>query len=384
VTETRKQRIKAAASRPHAVISSRTTCVQSSGFLGGGAANQLPAVFDGVLSPRCLMDLTAPAFYDVGPDIYRRSQGSCSPQEVFIESLLVGLGCGSTREVEWWGRSEWKPVEAHRDVDEEAAVARGDRRCPTNSLIVYLDVVPGMRAPTCLWVPDDDTGHTSALLVVPAVPGRVLIFPGTLLHAVPCPTLSWLGPEAKPELAGDRPLDRHCGGTRRVLVLNLWDDHAPVDEEREEWEEWEEQEEQEEQEGDEEVEVVEFEASRVECEPRDRWRPVALQAADESSDCRETASWPTLLTHAHGTDEQLASTVRAARAVVADTLESERAPRWLWTNADVSNPDLGVPSLAGAREERGEPVRGLSPDEVWGAASEKGSEAQARIEKPTH
>jgi hypothetical protein len=366
VADTRKQRVKAAASRPHAVIRSRTTSVQSSCFLGGGAANQLPAVFDGVLSPRCLMDLTAPALYDVGPDVYRRSQGSCSPQEVFIESLLVGLGCGSTREVEWWGRSEWKPVEAHRDVDEEAAVARGERRCPTSSLVVYLEVEPGMHAPTCLWVPDDDTGHTSTLLVVPAVPGRVLIFPGTLLHAVPCPTLSWLGPETTLELAGDRPLDRPCGGIRRVLVLNLWDDHAPVDEEREEWEEWEEQEGDEGNEGnegdegDEEeeevVEVVEFEASRVECEPRDRWRPVALQAADESSGCRETASWPTLLTHAHGTDEQLASTVRAARSVVADTLESERAPRWLWTNADVSNLDLGVPSLVGAREERGEPV----------------------------
>jgi hypothetical protein len=301
-------------------------------------------VFDGVLSPRCLADLTAPELYDVGPDVYRRSQGSCSPQEVFIESLLVGLGCGSTREVEWWGRSEWKPIEAHRDVDEEAAVARGERRCPTKSLVVYLDVDPEMRAPTCLWVPGDDTGHTSALLVVPAVPGRVLIFPGTLLHAVPCPTLSWLGPKAKPGLAGDRP----DGGLRRVLVLNLWDDQAPVDEE---WEEWEEQEEQE---GDEEVGVVEFEASRVECEPRDRWRPVALQAADEGSDRRGTASsWPTLLTHAHGTDEQLASTVRAARDVVVDTLESERTPRWLWTNADVSDLGLGVPSLAGAREERG-------------------------------
>ncbi|MDG1482630.1 MAG: hypothetical protein P8R54_23770 [Myxococcota bacterium] len=299
------------------------------------------------------MDLTAPVLYGVGPDIYRRSQGTCSPQEVFIESLLVVLGCESTREVEWWGRSEWKSVEAHRDVDEEAAVARGERRYPTHSLIVYLDVEPGMRAPTCLWVPDDDTGHTSSLLVVPAVPGRVLIFPGTLLHAVPCPTLSWLRPEAEPELAGDSPLDRYCGGTRRVLVLNLWDDHAPVDEEPVEWEEWAEWAEWE---GDEGVEVVEFEASRVECEPRDRWRPVVLQAADESSARRELASCPTLLTRAHGTDEQLASTVMASRAVVVDTLQGEQAPRWLCTDADVSNLDFGVPSLAGAREERKELV----------------------------
>lgn len=347
MAETRKQRAKAAALRPHTDTRRPRATVPSSCFLGDGAENPLPVVFDGVLSSKCLMDLTAPTLYGVGPDTYRRSQGTCSPQEVLIESLLVVLGFESTREVEWWGRSEWKSVEAHRDVDEEAAVARGERRYPTHSLIVYLDVEPGMRAPTCLWVPDDDTGHTSSLLVVPAVPGRVLIFPGTLLHAVPCPTLSWLSPEQ----AGDSAPDQHCGGTRRVLVLNLWDDSAPVDEERVEWEEWDEWDEWE---GDEDLEVVEFEASRVECEPRDRWRPVVLHAADEGSARREIASCPTLLTRAHGTDEQLASTVMSARAVVADTLQGEQAPRWLCTDADVSNLNFGVPSLAGAREERRE------------------------------
>ena len=348
MAESRKKIIEEMASRPHEIIHDPKT-VQSSGLLSDVSANQLPAVFDGVLSPRSLSELTTPELYDIGPDIYRRSQGSSSPQEVFIESLLVGLGLGSTREVEWWGRSDWRPIEAHRDVDEEGAVVRGERRYPTYSLVVYLDVEPGMRAPTCLWLPNN-TGDTSSLMVVPAVPGRVLIFPGTLLHAVPCPTLSWLEPETQPDLDVGRPF----GGTRRVIVLNLWDDHAPVDEEWEE--EWQEQE------FDEEVEVVEFDASRVECEPRDCWQPVALQAAEQNSGSLETASWPTLRTHAHGMDELLASTVRAEHAVVVDALESERVPRCLWTNADVRNLDLGVPSLVGSREERGEPVPDISSD----------------------
>ena len=349
-------------------IRGRTTATlaQSCRFPGGSVANNLPAVFDGVLSPTCRAELTSPTMYDVGPDVYRRSEGSCSPQEVFIESLLGGLGFESTREVEWWGRSEWKVVEAHRDVDEEAAAARGETRCPTHSLVVYLDKEPGLRAPTCVWVPDDEAGRTSALLTVPAVPGRVLVFPGTLLHAVPCPTLSWLDPER----CGGTPPGKGAGGMRRVLVLNLWDDHAPVDEDQqeeaeEEWEMWEEEEDDEE---DEEQEVVEFVASRVECEPRECWRPVALVEPDESSDGGEASSWPTLLTHAHGTDERLASPIRAVRAVVVDTLESEHAPRWLWTDADVSDLNLGVPSLDGAREERTEPDPPLLPRAGPGSA----------------
>lgn len=345
MSESHKKIVDEVVSRPHKVIHNRRNDAQLSDFLSGIAANQLPVVFDGVLSPMSLSDLTTPELYYIGPDVYRRSEGSSSPQEVLIESLLVGLGFGSTREVEWWGRSEWRSVEAHRDVDEESAVVRGDRRYPTHSLVVYLDVDPEMHAPTCLWVPDNDTGETSALVVVPAVPGRVLIFPGTLLHGVPCPTLSWLGSEATSNLIGDRPK----GGIRRVLVLNLWDDHAPVDEEKEDEEEWEELE------WDEEIEIVEFEARRVECTPRNCWRQAPLQAAEQNLDSRESTTWPTLRTYAHGTDEQLASTVRASHDVVVDTLQSAHAPRWLWTNADVRNLDLGVPSLSGSRQEREEP-----------------------------
>lgn len=175
------------------------------------------SVFDNVLSPSCCKELTSDALYNIGPEVYRRDQGSASPQDVLIESLLLGLGFNETREVEWWGRSIYKSVEAHRDVDEEAATARGERRYPTHSLIVYLDIEEEMRAPTCVWVPDktaDGIGK-SALVSVPAVPGRMLVFSGELLHAVPCPTLSWL--DSNVAAAG------RAGGMRRVLVLNLWD-----------------------------------------------------------------------------------------------------------------------------------------------------------------
>jgi len=56
------------------------------------------------------------------------------------------------------------------------------------------------------------------------------------------------------------------------------------------------------------------------------------------------------------TDElrQLASKVRASVGALAAALTSERVPSWFWTDVDVTNLELGVPSLAGAREERRE------------------------------
>ena len=319
-------------------------------------ASRLPTVqvFDGVLSRSCLAELTAPPNYDIGPDIYRRSDGSSSPQEVLIESLLTGLSFESTREVEWWGRSEWKTVEAHRDVDEEAATARSERRYPTHSIVVYLSIEPGLRAPTCLWVPGDEPGR-SALLAVPAVAGRMLVFPGELLHAVPCPTLSWLGKGEAGEAGTPKQPRARRSGSRRVMVLNLWDDRAPADECRQE----EEEEAEEAEAGDEEsLEVVEFIASRVECEPRASWRPVPFEGpcggVGEAEGLDSGTLWPTLVTFAHGADEPLASKVRASVGALAAALKSERVPSWFWADVDVTNLELGVPSLAGAREERRE------------------------------
>lgn len=318
------------------------------------------SVFDNVLSPACRAELTTDALYNIGPDVYRRDQGTASPQDVLIESILSNLGGGfeRTREVEWWGKSIYESVEAHRDVDEEAASARGERRYPTHSLIVYLDIEGGVRAPTCVWVPtgEDDDDHDnddhngrSAMMVVPAIPGRLLVFSGELLHAVPCPALRWLDPVSSISPRGSGP---DC--MRRVLVLNLWDDHAPEDEEFD-YEDWDTEEDEEEDE-DEIQEPIEFFAKRVECEPRQNWQPLALQwplaANDDSTPC---SSLPTLTlsTRSHGSDEPLLSPLEAtSHAAVAQILESESTPRWLRTGANVRDLGIGVPSLAGSREER--------------------------------
>lgn len=311
-------------------------------------------MFDNVLSPACRAEITSDALYDIGPDVYRRDQGTASPQDVLIESIISNLGGGfnSTREVEWWGKSVYESVEAHRDVDEEAASARGERRYPTHSLIVYLDVEGGVRGPTCVWVPtgdDDDDDHgRSALTVVPAIPGRLLVFSGELLHAVPCPALSWLDPVPVHKKKRSGPA---C--MRRVLVLNLWDDYAPADEEFD-YEDWE-MEEDEEEDEDEMQAPIEFFAKKVECEPRQSWQPLALQGPFAAKESTPNSRFPTLTlsTRSHGSDEPLLSPLEVtSHAEVAQILESESTPHWLWTGANAGDLGIGVPSLAGSRAER--------------------------------
>ena len=312
--------------------------------------------------------------------------------------------------MEWWGRSVYKSVEAHRDVDEEAASVRGEHRYPTHSLIVYLDVEEGLCAPTCLWVPTDDNtngnndddkhnsdddgnGPRSAFVAVPAVTGRILVLSGELLHAVPCPVLQWLG--------NDPPSDDHvvkdhrhhhetpsssAGVMRRVMVLNLWDDYAPEDEE---WM-YDDDDDEEDQDldyswgGDEEEKVdilledesnpiIEFFAKRVECQPRRLWKPMALRgplrlpatpAADNNNMDETTtpATTITLSTRSHGSDMPFLSPLKSnsatssssslQRSEIVKLLESESIPHWLWTSADVSDLGIGVPSISGSRVER--------------------------------
>ena len=258
--------------------------------------------------------------------------------------------------MEWWGRSNYKSVEAHRDVDEEAASTRGERRYPTHSLLVYLDIDEGIRAPTCLWVPTtdpdgDDNEKKSALVVVPMVPGRLLVFSGELLHAVPCPALRWLDP-----ISNIR--DDDSGYMRRVLVLNLWDDYAPKDEEwlYDEDDDWDDAEEGEEE--DDAESPIEFFAKRVECQPRQRWQPIGLQGPLPINDETSTpsshlpAATITMSTRSHGSDEPLLSPLKTTHSTIAQILESKSIPHWLWTGADVRDLGIGVPSVAGSREER--------------------------------
>mmetsp|Transcript_23726 Transcript_23726/g.42668 ORF Transcript_23726/g.42668 Transcript_23726/m.42668 type:complete len:178 (-) Transcript_23726:50-583(-) len=174
---------------------------------------------------------------------------------------------------------------------------------------------------------------------------------------------------------------------RRVMVLNLWDDYAPEDEEwmydddgDDEEEDhdydWDHQKDEEEKDDlllqEESNPVIEFFAKRVECQPRRLWKPMALRSplrllatpAGNMDDTTTPATTITLSTRSHGSDmpflsplksnsaTSLSSSSSLQRSEIVNLLESESMPHWLWTSADVSDLGIGVPSVSGSRVER--------------------------------
>ena len=131
------------------------------------------AVYDGVFSPAVGKLLADADVRTLGS--YRRSCGARTATEHFIENLLRELG-EACDEVEYWGREAWQPVPAHADIDERCARERGQLRFPAAVLVVYVQVEPGLRAPTVLWA--ELPGGAPVLCAVPAVAGRLLRFDG--------------------------------------------------------------------------------------------------------------------------------------------------------------------------------------------------------------
>ena len=169
------------------------------------------AVYDGAFSPAAGRRLADIDISTLGS--YRRSCGATTAAEHFIESLLHELG-ETCDEVEYWGREAWRPVCAHADIDERCARERGELRFPAAVLVVYVQVEPGLRAPTVLWA--ELPGGAPVLCAVPAVPGRLLRFDGEMLHAVPQPLTQHL------TLALARPLARTLARTlARALARAL-------------------------------------------------------------------------------------------------------------------------------------------------------------------
>ena len=134
------------------------------------------AVYDGAFSPAAGKRLADTDIRTLGS--YRRSRGAHTATEHFIESLLHELG-EACDEVEYWGRESWRPVPAHADIDERCARERGQLRFPSAVLVAYVQVEPGLRAPTMLWA--ELPGGAPVLCAVPAVPGRLLRFDGEML-----------------------------------------------------------------------------------------------------------------------------------------------------------------------------------------------------------
>eukprot|EP00929_Paragymnodinium_shiwhaense_P002587 TRINITY_DN102896_c0_g1_i1.p1 TRINITY_DN102896_c0_g1~~TRINITY_DN102896_c0_g1_i1.p1 ORF type:complete len:410 (-),score=32.07 TRINITY_DN102896_c0_g1_i1:507-1658(-) len=304
------------------------------------AAAEGVEVYDGMLSGRL-----REALLDADFGVYRREAGPQSLAEEAMEHVLTAFG-DESREIEYWPRDEWMPVEAHRDVDEMAARLLGVRRLPETVNIAYVDIEEGLRAPTLVWEAGEDSGNKStagALHVVPAVSGRLLRFPGSFLHAVPCPVTQLL----------DEPLDESRGQThkRRVVIFNTWPDGAPEEEDEEE---------------NAYDDINDGEPSDADNtndlrDQTDHLDPLGPCANPET--ClvplqmlgpeHQGAAGTALVTRAFGTDSTFSTTVAAGRDVVVSSLHEAGRPTTLPLRGFFDDdPAVGVPSQIGTRQER--------------------------------
>ena len=191
-------------------------------------AKSTPVVFDGVLSHSVREALGAMPPVRFG--VYDRSCPPSNAHEELIESLLEQLGDHS-RYIEYWGRAVWRAVPAHSDLDEIpllATVPAGDEpprpRFPLWAHVVYLDIAGGVAAPTVVW--DDEHSRSRHVVVIPAVPSRLLRFCGSWVHAVPKPAAEHLGEEQTE--AEELDEEARGGVVRHVLLFNSWPDAPPV------------------------------------------------------------------------------------------------------------------------------------------------------------
>mmetsp|Transcript_24203 Transcript_24203/g.75685 ORF Transcript_24203/g.75685 Transcript_24203/m.75685 type:complete len:175 (+) Transcript_24203:118-642(+) len=116
-------------------------------------------VWDGVFSQDELATL-----HDAGSSrehsftaVFDRKSGTAprSMLESSLCALLTELGDDS-RYLEYWWRSDWISMGAHRDVDEALCRSMrigsaGIQRCPTHGHVLYVSVDPSVRGPTVVW-----------------------------------------------------------------------------------------------------------------------------------------------------------------------------------------------------------------------------------------
>ena len=169
-----------------------------------------------------------------GHKIFFREFSPKNVVEALIQSLLASVNDISPI-VEYWWRDEWLNLELHRDLDERLASQNGPVRYPDYAHVLYLSVGKQAIGPTILLrdsVESDKEGRFDEISIVPAVAGRLLRFPGKMMHAVPRPPLAYLDPAeggTNVELwTRRRPIDENdpeCTIFRRsVLLFNTWTD----------------------------------------------------------------------------------------------------------------------------------------------------------------
>jgi hypothetical protein len=159
-------------------------------------------VYDHVFSPEACQEL-----HELAVDHASRSESSVihrfsgesgqettdtmTPLEQALHFLLNEVGDTKTPIIEYWSRDEYMNINAHCDIDERQLENEGTLRYPNWSHVLYLEVA--VRGPTCVVLDNENEGETPTTVVtVPAVKGRLLRFPGHLLHAVPKPPHRWL------------------------------------------------------------------------------------------------------------------------------------------------------------------------------------------------
>lgn len=166
-----------------------------------------------------------------------------TPIEHAIDSALIEMG-DNTKGVEYWSRDEYMNIDVHADIDEAMLEAQGSVRCPLVGHVLYLVVADGVHGPTCVF-PGEQMGwglqesksseDEKNMLIVPAVAGRILRFPGNAMHAVPNPPNRWLLSlqeetalrEDEASCVGDEDEDDDDKIERSVLLFNTWPDGEP-------------------------------------------------------------------------------------------------------------------------------------------------------------
>lgn len=199
-------------------------------------------VWDSVLAPYAIRSLLAHN-QRAGPNsneaasVFDRRKGPRTAVEAAILSIVEQLEDDANPFVEYWWRNSWSHHKAHRDIDEgqhgEAGTLR--LRHPHSAHVLYMRLDPGVLAPTCLLL---EEAVDAAMASVPALPGRLLRFKGSLLHGAPKPTLAYLQHHWFGFLTG-----RASKSKRIVLAFNTWaarpqrhvDDREPSQKMREEF-----------------------------------------------------------------------------------------------------------------------------------------------------
>ena len=181
-----------------------------------------------------------------------------TPLEAALDAVLTALG-DPHDVVEYWTRQEYINMDVHADLDEEQLLHhQADAlRFPAFGHVLYLSIAnekhdsqqpQALRAPTVVWN-TQGIGTTwkndTIMTTIPAVPGRLLRFPGHALHAVPKPPTRWLlSPNAQEEL--DAATDEQEWGDweeedddnddeeeeeedkeRSVILFNTWSQQGP-------------------------------------------------------------------------------------------------------------------------------------------------------------